>query len=136
MFPKPISAIAHPHASQPETNRQKRTSLPLRRPHELMRSGRIIRIQKGSQHSAEDLEVDRLGNIGVKPRFSTLRVHVAQDVRRQGDDGQVRVLVFSLPAADFLTGLVAVFIGHVEVALRVSASVQEILLKGLTRMME
>jgi len=75
------------------------------------------RIQKLRQDQAQLLKLHRLGDVRVKARLDALGVYVTEDVSRERDDGEVRVFFFALPAADLLAGFVAVFVGHVEVAL-------------------
>lgn len=84
--------------------------------HKLMRFARITRIHKGDQDGAQLLEVHRLRHVAVEARLHALLIHIAQHIRGQRDDGQVWVLALLLPLADLLARLIAVLVGHVEVA--------------------
>jgi hypothetical protein len=83
-----------------------------------MRFLRIRRVHERHEHGTELLEVDRLGEVAVETRFHAFLVDVAEDVCRERDDGLVGLLGAFLPAAEFFARLVAVFVRHVEVALR------------------
>ena len=80
-----------------------------------MRLGRITWIHERHQNRAQLFEVHWLRHVAIKPGFDTLLVHVAEDIRRERDYRQMGVLVLFLPFSDFLAGLVAVFVGHVEI---------------------
>lgn len=86
--------------------------------HECMRLRRIRRVHKRHEHSAELLEIDGLGEVTVEAGVDALLVDVAEDVCREGDDGLVGLLGAFFPPAQLLAGLVAVFVGHVEIALK------------------
>jgi len=86
-------------------------------PHEFRRLGLIRRIQELGHDQGELFEVDRLGNIRVEARFYALGVDIAKHVGRESNDGDPLVSVLLLPAADLFAGLVAVFVGHVKIAL-------------------
>jgi hypothetical protein len=82
-----------------------------------MRLARIRRVHKRHEHGAKLLEIDRLGKVAVETGLDAFLVDVAKDVGREGNDGLVLLLGALFPAAEFFTCLVAVFVGHVEVAL-------------------
>jgi hypothetical protein len=82
-----------------------------------MRLLRIRRVHERHEHGTQLLEVDRLGKVAVETRFHAFLVDVAKDVCGKCDDGLVGLLGAFLPAAELFARLVAVFVGHVEVAL-------------------
>lgn len=82
-----------------------------------MRLGRIGRVHERHEHGAELFEVDGLGEVAVEAGVDALLVDVAEDVGGERDDGLVGLLGFLFPAAQLFAGLVAVFVGHVEIAL-------------------
>ena len=85
--------------------------------HERQRSIRIRGIEQIDHDALELLELDRLRDVGIEADVGALGVYVAEHVGRQRDHGDGPVRVGALPYADLATGLVAVFVGHVEVAL-------------------
>ena len=85
--------------------------------HKSVRLGRVARVHERHEYGAELFEVDGLGKVTVETGVDALLVDVAEDVGRKCDDRLVRLLAALLPAADLFAGLVAVFVGHVEVAL-------------------
>lgn len=94
--------------------------LPSRRPHKfgpafISVAGR--RVEELDHDEAELLEVDGLGDVAVEAGLDALRVDVAENVGGEGDYGHVWVAVRALPPPDLLARLVAVFVGHVQVAL-------------------
>jgi len=85
--------------------------------HERMWFRRIGWIHERHEHSAELFEVDGFCEVAVKAGIDTLLVDVAKDVGRERDDGLVRLLGLFLPSAQLFARLVAVLVGHVEIAL-------------------
>lgn len=85
--------------------------------HEGKRSAPIRGIEEVDHDVFELLELDRFRDIRVETDFGALGIDVAEDVGRESDDGEGRVRIRPFPFADFATGLIAVFIGHVKVAL-------------------
>jgi len=82
-----------------------------------MRLRRISRIHERHEHSAELFEIDWFGEVAVETGVDTLLVNVTKHVGRKRDDGLVGLLGAFFPPAQFLACLVAVFVGHVEIAL-------------------
>lgn len=82
-----------------------------------MRLARVRRVHERHEHGAELLEIDRLGDVAVETRVDALLVDIAEDVGGERDYRLVLLAGALLPAPDFLAGLVAVFVGHVQVAL-------------------
>ena len=56
------------------------------------------------------------GKLAVEARFDALLVHIAEDVGRECDDGEVRELLLTLPSADVFARLISIFVRHVQVA--------------------
>jgi hypothetical protein len=77
-------------------------------------------IQKLIHLHTQLLKINRLSNVTIKPRLHALGIHISKNVGTERDDGEVLVFVLAFPAADVLASLVAVFVGHVEVALKKS----------------
>ena len=86
-------------------------------PHTLTEPRRARRIQQPTHRLAQILKVNRLGDVVVEAGLQALVEDVGHDVGGEGDDGHARVGVGGFPGADLAAGLVAVFAGHVEVAL-------------------
>lgn len=59
--------------------------------HKLERLARIRRIHKHHEHRTQLLEIHRLRYVAVKPRLDALLVHIAQHVRGQRNDRQMRM---------------------------------------------
>jgi len=85
--------------------------------HKSMRLRRIRRVHERHEHGAELFEIDGLSEVAIEACVDALLVDVAEDVGGEGDDGLVGLLGTLLPPAQLLARLIAVFIGHVEVAL-------------------
>ena len=85
--------------------------------HDRKRSSRIVGIEEVDHDGFELLELDGLGDVRVEADFGALGVDVAEDVGRQSDHGSRWIRVLPFPFADFAAGLVAVFVGHVKIAL-------------------
>jgi len=51
----------------------------------------------------------------VEARFDALLVHIAEDVGRECDDGQVRTLLLTFPRTDIFARLISIFVRHVQV---------------------
>jgi hypothetical protein len=86
--------------------------------HKSMRLRRISRVHERHEHSAELLKIDWLREVAVESSVYTLLVDVAEDVGRKRDDGLMGLIGAFLPSAQLFARLVAVFVGHVEIALR------------------
>lgn len=85
--------------------------------HKLRRLRLVRRIQKLGHDERKLLEFYRLRNIRVEAGVDALCVDVPEDICRKCNDGVSSVSVFLFPSTDLLAGLVAVFVGHVQVAL-------------------
>jgi len=82
-----------------------------------MRFRGIGRVHERHEHCAELFEIDGLGEVAVEAGVDALLVDVAEDVGGERDDGLVRLLGAFFPSAQLFARLVAVFVGHVEIAL-------------------
>lgn len=82
-----------------------------------MRLRRVRRVHKRHEHSAQLFEIHRLGEVAVEAGVDALLVDVAEDVGGERDDGLVRLLGALFPSAQLFARLVAVFVGHVKIAL-------------------
>jgi len=79
--------------------------------------GRIRRIQKFCHNQGELFELNWLCDIGVEASLNALGVHIAKDVGRKSDDRMTTITVLLFPLSNLFTGLVPVFVGHMEIAL-------------------
>lgn len=82
--------------------------------------GRRDWIEEITHECAEGFEVDGLGDVVAEAGFDTFVEDVGHDVCGEGDDGHPRMFFLLLPSANFATGLVAVFVWHVKIALCIS----------------
>jgi hypothetical protein len=82
-----------------------------------MRSHWIHGIQEFDKLYTQLLKIHRLSYIRIKPGFDAFSIDIAENIGGKGDYWEVFILVFALPFAYVLAGLVAIFVGHVEVAL-------------------
>lgn len=76
-----------------------------------------IRINKINKKVSQSAPLDRLGSILREASGSRVSLTFSHNIGRQGDDGDMGMLVFPLPGADFATGFVAVFVRHLYIAL-------------------
>ena len=82
-----------------------------------MRLSRIGGVHERHEHGAELFEVDGLGEVAVEAGVDALLVDVAEDVGGERNDRLVGLLGAFFPSAQLFARLVAVFVGHVEIAL-------------------
>lgn len=76
-----------------------------------------IRINKVNKKISQSAPFDRLGSILCESSGGRVSLTFGHDIGRQGDDGDMGMVVFPLPGADFTTGFVAVFVRHLYIAL-------------------
>ncbi len=76
-----------------------------------------IRIEQIAHGLTQILEIDGLRHITIETRFDAFFEDVRHHIRGQRDDRHARVRVSCFPGADFAACLVAIFAGHVKVAL-------------------
>lgn len=76
-----------------------------------------IRINKVNKKISQSAPLDRLGSILREASGGRVSLTFGHNIGRQSDDGDMGMLVFPLPGADFTTGFVAVFIRHLYIAL-------------------
>lgn len=85
--------------------------------HEFWGFRRIGWVQKLRHDEGELLELDRFRNVRVEASFHALLVNIAEDVCRERDDRMTTVSILLFPSPNFLAGLVAILVRHMEVAL-------------------
>lgn len=79
---------------------------------------RIQRIYEFRHDKRQFFKSDGFGDVRIEARLDAFRIDVAEDVCGECDDRVAPMAVLLFPASDLFAGLVAIFIWHVEIALR------------------
>lgn len=80
-----------------------------------------IRIHQIDKEIAQRAPLDRFSGILREARGGRVTLTLGHDVSRERNYRDVRVMVLFFPSTDLAAGFVAIFIGHLNVALRVLA---------------
>lgn len=75
-------------------------------------------IHKLRHDERELFEGDRFRNVRVEAGFDALRVYITENIGRESNDRMAAVAMLLLPASDLFAGLIAIFIWHVQIALK------------------
>lgn len=76
-----------------------------------------IRIYKVNKEISQSAPFNRFGGVLRKARSGRVALTFSHDVGRKRDDGDVWMVVLFFPGADLPAGFVAIFVGHLDVAL-------------------